>query len=68
MAQIILNEKEVENALKLDITSKTRKIIENTSSIREGEWMYLKIIPDMNLRDIENLILVRSPVKKQVII
>jgi hypothetical protein len=63
MVQIILNGKEVEKALQLDIAPETKKIIMETSSIREGNWIYLKVIPDTGLNDIESLILVRSPIK-----
>ncbi len=63
MVQIILNGKEVQNALKLDLASGTEKIIEETNPIREGKWFYLKVTPDMDLTDIENLISVRSPIK-----
>jgi len=63
MVQIILNGKEVENALQLDITPETRKIIIEKPPIREGKWIYLKVTPNMNLMDIKNLILVRSPMK-----
>ncbi len=61
--QIILNGKEVEKALQMDITSETKKIIIEKPPIREGKWIYLKITPDMSLMDIQNLILVRSPIK-----
>ena len=65
LVQIILNGKEVENALKLDIKSETREIIIKTQPIREGKWIYLKVTPNTSLEDIQNLILVRSPLTKQ---
>jgi hypothetical protein len=64
MVQIILNCKEVEKALKLDLASGTEKIIEETTPIREGKWLYLKVTPDTDLTDIKNLISVRFPIKK----
>jgi hypothetical protein len=64
MVQIILNGKEVKNALKLNIAPETKKIIKGKPSVREGKWIYLPVIPDMNLTDIKKLILVRSPIKK----
>ena len=64
MVQIILNGKEVENALKLDITPETKKIIIEKPPIHEGKWIYLKVTPNTSLTDIESLIFVRSPIKK----
>jgi hypothetical protein len=61
MVQIILNKEEVENALKLDINPETRKIIVETSPIREGKWIYLRVDSNTGLKDIKNLILIRSP-------
>jgi len=61
MVQIILNEKEVKKALLLNISPETRKIIIEKPPIREGKWIYLKVTPNTSLTDIENLILVRSP-------
>lgn len=63
MTQIILNGKEVENVLELDITPETKKIIIEKPPIREGKWIYLKVTANENLEDIKNLILVRSPIK-----
>ncbi len=63
MVQIILNGEEVKKALELDLHPDTREIIENKPPIREGKWIYLKVTPNMSLRDIEGLILVRSPIK-----
>jgi hypothetical protein len=65
MIQIILNGIEVENALKLNLTPETTRIIVEQPSIREGKWIYLKITPNSNLQVIQNLILVRSPLKKK---
>jgi len=64
MAQIILNGEEVKNALKSDISSETKEIIENKEPIREGKWIYLKVTSKTGLSDIKDLILVRSPLKK----
>jgi hypothetical protein len=61
VVQIILNGKEVEKALQLDITQETKKIIIEKPPIREGKWIYLKVTPDTGLMDIKNLILVRHP-------
>ena len=58
MIQIILNGIEVENALKLNLTPETTRIIVEQPSIREGKWIYLKITPNSNLQVIQNLILV----------
>ena len=66
MVQIILNGKEVEEALQMDITPETKKIIIEKPPIREGKWIYLKVTPNMNLMDIKNLILVRSPLKSSI--
>ncbi len=65
LVQIILNGHEVENALKLNINPKTRKIIVETQPIREGKWIYLKVDQNTYLDDVQNLILIRSPLKKQ---
>lgn len=66
VVQIILNGKEVEKALQQDINQEINKIIIEKPPIREGKWIYLKVTPDTGLMDIENLILVRSPIKSDI--
>lgn len=65
MIQIILNGDEIKKALKLDLDSETRKVIDETNPIREGKWIYLEVGPDTNLNDIKKLIMVRSTIKKR---
>ncbi|MGB8232962.1 MAG: DUF3788 family protein [Methanobacterium sp.] len=64
MIQIILNGDEIKKALKLDLDSETRKVIDETNPIREGKWIYLEVGPDTSLNDIKKLIMVRSTIKK----
>ena len=64
MIQIILNRAEVDNALNLDITPETKKIIIEKPPIREGKWIYMTVSSNGSLTDIQSLILVRSPLKK----
>jgi len=66
VVQIILNGKEVEKALQQDINQEINKIIIEKPPIRESKWIYLKVTPDTGLMDIENLILVRSPIKSDI--
>lgn len=54
MIQIILNKKQVEDSLKLEIDPKIKKIIEKKPAIREGKWIYL-VVPGTKLKDIKNL-------------
>lgn len=61
--QIILNENQVKEALKSDLSQKTREMIENTAPIREGRWLYLKIASNTDIYDIKKLISVRSSIK-----
>ena len=59
-AQIILNKKQIEEVLKLDIRTKTRELIEQTTMIREGKWLYLKVVEETSLDEIKTLITARS--------
>lgn len=61
--QIILNGKEVEKAMELDLEPDTMKVIEDTEPIREGKWIYINVTSEKGLRDVEGLISVRSPLK-----
>lgn len=64
--QIILNGKEVGKAMELDLEADTMKVIENTEPIREGKWIYINVTSETGLRDVEDLISVRSPIKRSV--
>ena len=64
--QIILNGKEVEKAMEMDLEPDTMKIIEETEPIREGKWIYINLTSETGLRDVEDLISVRSPIKRSV--
>jgi hypothetical protein len=63
LVQIILNENEVEEVLRSDITTHTRKIINETNMIREGKWIYLTVIKESDLKDIKQLIMARYPLE-----
>jgi hypothetical protein len=64
--QIILNGKEVEKAMEMDLEPDTMKIIEETEPIREGKWIYINFTSETGLRDVEDMISVRSPIKRSV--
>jgi len=59
-AQIILNKEQIEQVLKLDIRTKTRELIEQTTMIREGKWLYLRVVEKTSLDEIKTLITTRS--------
>lgn len=59
-AQIILNKEQIGQVLKLDIRTKTRELIEQTTMIREGKWLYLRVVEETNLDEIKTLITTRS--------
>jgi hypothetical protein len=61
--QIILNGKEVEKAMELSLEPDTMKVIGETEPISEGKWIYLNVTSETGLRDVEDLISVRSPLK-----
>jgi hypothetical protein len=63
LVQIILNEKEIEDVLKTDITTETKKIIMDTNMIREGKWIYLTVTDESDLNDVKHLIKARYPLK-----
>jgi hypothetical protein len=59
-AQLILNKEQIEEVLKLDIRTKTRELIEQTTMIREGKWLYIKVVEETSLDEIKTLIKARS--------
>lgn len=58
--QIILNKHQIEEVLALDISMETREMIERTTMIREGKWLYLKVDEENKLDEIKTLIIARS--------
>jgi hypothetical protein len=58
--QIILNKHQIEEVLESGITVETRELIERTTMIREGKWLYLKVDEEKNLDEIKTLIIARS--------
>jgi len=63
--QIILNNKQVESALSQDLDTKIIKTINDTESIHEGKWIYLKIDNESDLKGILKLINIRIEIKNQ---
>lgn len=63
IVQIILNGKEVEKAMELDLEPDTMKVIVDTDPIHEGKWIYINVTSETDLSDVEDLISVRSPLK-----
>ena len=49
--------------MELDLEPDTIKVIEETEPIREGKWIYINVTSETGLNDVEDLILVRSPLK-----
>lgn len=58
--QIILNKTQIEEVLESNITLETRELIERTTMIREGKWLYLKVDEERDLDEIKTLITARS--------
>ncbi len=59
-AQIILNDKQVLEALNSDISEKAKNIIEKTPEIYEGKWIFIKVNSEVIVKDVEKLILIRT--------
>ncbi len=58
--QIILNKTQIEEVMESNITLETRELIERTTMIREGKWLYLKVDKERDLDEIKTLITARS--------
>jgi hypothetical protein len=58
--QIILNKNQIEEVLESNITVETRGMIERTTMIREGKWLYLTVDEERDLDEIKTLIIARS--------
>ena len=58
--QIILNKNQIEEVMESNITLETRELIERTTMIREGKWLYLKVDKEGDLDEIKTLITARS--------
>lgn len=58
--QIILNKNQIEEVLTSDISIETREMIERTTMIREGKWLYLNVNEEKDLDEIKTLIIARS--------
>ena len=58
--QIILNKTQIEEVMESNITLETRELIERTTMIREGKWLYLKVDKEGDLDEIKTLITARS--------
>ena len=57
--QIILDSKQVEEALKSGIGDDIKDIIINTTEIHEGKWIYIEVKNEENIDGIKKLIKIR---------
>ncbi len=61
--QIILNKNQVESALMAGLDPKIVSIINDTQTIYEGKWIYMKIHGEFDMKDIIKLIDIRVRIK-----
>jgi hypothetical protein len=59
-AQVVIGQSEVEKALSLSISDKVSKIIEDAHPFPEGRWLFIKVESEGDVKDIEQLITVKS--------
>lgn len=57
--QIILDRLQAENAISSDMSESIKGIISNTEEICEGKWIYIKVAPTNEIKDIETLLNIR---------
>jgi hypothetical protein len=57
--QIILDKIQAVNAVNSDISEAIRDIINSTEEICEGKWIYIKVGPASEIKDIETLLKIR---------
>lgn len=63
MVQLILNKNQVNQALAQVTNQHIKKLINETETIHEGKWIYVKINDKTDLKDIFTLINIRIKIK-----
>jgi len=66
IAQVVLGREQVEKALALTLGENVRRVLNETPSLHDGRWLFIKITSETDVTDVEQLILLkkRSSIKK----
>ena len=65
IAQVVLGREHVEKALTLPLGDNVRRVVHETPSLHDGRWLFIKIMTETDVTDVEQLMLLkRRPVKK----
>lgn len=65
VAQIVLNESHVKKALKLNISDDIKHAIRNARQYFRGRRVYIKIVKNKHLRDLQILMLIKTELIKK---
>ena len=63
-AQIIISQEQTEKALGLGLSKKAYKIIEDAHAYPEGRWLFIKVESEQDLKDVKQLLMVKSEQSK----
>jgi len=64
--QIVLSQTDAEQAFSLNLGKKVRKVIEEAHQFHEGRWLFIKVESQQDLNDIQQLLLVKSQLSKNM--
>jgi hypothetical protein len=66
IAQIVLGREQVEKALTLSLGDNVRSVVHETPSLHDGRWLFIKITTETDVKDVEQLLLLKKrPIKKK---
>jgi hypothetical protein len=66
IAQVVLGREQLEKALTLTLGENVGRVLKETPSLHDGRWLFIKIECETDVKDVEQLLLVKKrPIKKK---
>jgi hypothetical protein len=59
LAQVVLGEAQAERALSLTFGEKVNKILHESPQLRDGRWLSIPILDEIDVEDVERLLLTK---------
>ncbi len=63
--QLVLGQAQVPQALNLKLNAKVRRVLLETPQLHDGRWLFIPVRTERDVRDIEQLVLVKAPPKRR---
>jgi hypothetical protein len=60
VAQVVLGRQQVEQAYQMPLAANVRSVLENTPQFHDGRWLFIKVISEEDVTDIQQLLMVKK--------